>query len=256
MKPLESSRTTPLAAVILLGGLLLVATGCDRNAGTDTAPGEIADTTAPGDATADAGTTPADATAANDTMGSGMDDTTAGNMRGEGIVDTTGSSAADMDGAADTAMPTDAGASVAPSGPVAAPQFYAQALMGGEKEIAASQMASRQSSNADVKQAATKIASDHAAMGTKIKAAAGSTVTAPTPDGAMTASLQGKTGADLDRAYLDAMAADHQKAIAMFENAAKNASTPEARQLATEGLPKLRDHLKTVQQLQQKMAPK
>jgi putative membrane protein len=243
MKPLESFRKTPLAAAVLLGGLLLATAGCNRNTGTDTAPDGTADTATP----ADAGATPADATAANDTMGSGMDDTTAGNMSGAGIADTTGSSAADMSGASDTAMATDATA----SGPVTDTQFYTQALMGGEKEIAASQMESKQGSNADVKQAATRIASDHEAMGKKIQAAAGGKVTAPTPDAAMTAGLQGKTGADLDRAYLDQMVIDHQKAIAMFENAAKNASTPEAKRLATEGLPKLRDHLAMVQQLQQ-----
>ena len=252
MKPLESFRTTPPVAAVLLGGLLLAAAGCNRNAGTDTAPAGTADTTTPADTTADAGTTPADATAANDTMGSGMDDTTAGNMSGAGTADTTGSSASDMSGASDTAMAggaTDAAA----SGPVTDTQFYTQALMGGEKEIAASQMESKQGSNADVKQAATMIASDHTAMGKKIKAAAGSKVAAPTPDSAMTASLQGKTGADLDRAYLDMMVTDHQEAIAMFENAAKNASTAEAKKLATDGLPKLRDHLKTAQDLQQKM---
>lgn len=249
MKPHESFRTTPLAAAVLLGGVLLAAAGCNRNAGTDTAP--AADTTAPADTTADAGTTPADATAANDTMGSDMADTTGGNMSGAGTADTTGSSASDMSAASDTAMASGA-TDAAASGPVTDTQFYTQALMGGEKEIAASQMESKQGSNADVKQAATMIASDHAAMGKKIKAAAGSKVAAPTPDSAMTASLQGKTGADLDRAYLDMMVTDHQKAIAMFENAARNASTEEAKKLATNGLPKLRDHLKKAQELQQK----
>lgn len=251
MKSLESFRTTPLTTAVLLGGILLASAGCNRNAGTDTAPAGTADTTAPAETTApDTGTAPTDTTAANDTMGSGMDDTTAGNMSSASTAGTTGTSATDMSGASDTAaMGTDAAA----SGPVTATQFYTQALMGGEKEIAASQMESRQGSNAEVRQAATKIASDHTAMGKKVKAAAGSAVTAPSADSSMTASLQGKTGADLDRAYLDMMVTDHQKAIAMFENAAKNASTPEAKKLATEGLPKLRDHLKTVQQLQQKM---
>jgi putative membrane protein len=250
MKPLQSFRTTPLAAAVLLGGMLLAAAGCNRNQGTDTAPAATADTTAPADATAtNAASTPADTTAANDAMGSGMNDTTAGNMSDASTAGTTGSSASDMSGASDSAgMGTDAAA----SGPVTDTQFYTQALMGGEKEIAASQMEAKQGSNAGVKQAATKITSDHTAMGKKIKAAAGSKVTAPAPDSAMTASLQGKTGADFDRAYLDMMVTDHQKAISMFENAAKNASTPEARKLATDGLPKLRDHLQMVQQLQQK----
>jgi putative membrane protein len=67
-------------------------------------------------------------------------------------------------------------------------------------------------------------------------------------------SVQGKTGSDLDKAYADAMVADHQKDIPMFENAAKNASSATARKLASDALPVLRDHLKRAQALQTKLS--
>jgi predicted outer membrane protein len=50
------------------------------------------------------------------------------------------------------------------------------------------------------------------------------------------------------------MVADHQKTIAMFENASTNASTDKAKKLASDALPTLRDHLKKSQDLQQKLA--
>jgi putative membrane protein len=62
------------------------------------------------------------------------------------------------------------------------------------------------------------------------------------------------TGKDLDKAYADAMVADHQKDIPMFENAAKNASTAKARDLASSVLPTLREHLKMAQDVQKKLA--
>lgn len=267
MKSLQSLTIAPLTAALLLGGLLIA--GCNRNAAGDADSYSAA--TPAGNAATPADTTPgngdpampADTTASgNATMGSAMDDTTAGNMSGADMAstDTTGSSAADISGASEAGSNMRAGASanaaaMVSSGPITETQFYQQAMMGGQKEIAMSQMESRQGSNAQVKAAADRIARDHTAMGEKIKAAGGASVAvmAGTDMASMDASLQGKTGAALDRAYLDMMVTDHQKTIAMFENAAKNASTPQARKLATDGLPKLRDHLRTVQQLQQSM---
>ena len=63
----------------------------------------------------------------------------------------------------------------------------------------------------------------------------------PAPDPSATAALEGKTGAEFDRAYIDMMVSGHEQAIAMFENAAQNASTEEARQLADDALPELEE---------------
>jgi len=52
------------------------------------------------------------------------------------------------------------------------------------------------------------------------------------------------------------MVTDHQTDIPKFENAANNASTAEAKKLASDVLPTLREHLKMAQDLQQKMASK
>jgi putative membrane protein len=240
MKPLlHPFSITPLAAALFIGGTLLAASGCKKN-DNNTA----ADTTAPAETAPPAGaTTTLPAESAN-----GMDN----GMDANGMP-TNASSANAMAGAEAGAMAGASAMDALASGPVEDTQVYTQAMMGGQKEIAASQLVEQQGSNADVKKAARKIESDHKAFGKKVEAAAAGKVTPPASESISTIALEGKTGADLDKAYVDEMVTDHQKTIAMFENAAKNASTPEAKKLAEAGLPTLRDHLKMVQDLQQKL---
>lgn len=227
MKPLTSPRTAPIAAALFV---LLAAAGCkghDNNTENATPPA-AATTAAP---------MPAEPAS---TMGNGMDTTTPANPPASST------SASAMSGA----MPAEG---AAPMGAVTAADFYADAMKGDQKEINSSQMVEKSGSNADVKKLAKKIDSDHTAFDKKVKAAAGSNATMPSAADTTDSSLAGKTGADLDKAYVDAMVTDHQTDIPKFENAAKNASTPEARKLASDVLPTLREHLKMAQDLQTKM---
>jgi putative membrane protein len=228
MKALETFRITPVAAAVFVASALL-ASGCNKHT-DDTTPPAAADTATTTPPPADTATTPpANASVPSDNMAS---DTGA------------------MSGTDTSAMPpTD----MAANGPVTDTQFYQDALNGGQNEIDASKMESKSGSSAEAKKLADKLIADHTAMGKKVVAAGGSAVTAPTPGATPPADLQGKTGKDLDKAWVDMMVMDHQKAIAMFENASKNASTDKAKQLATDALPTLRDHLKAVQDLQTKM---
>lgn len=235
MKPLmHSFAIRPMAAAVLLGGALLALSGCKDN-DNDNAPAGAADTTAP----ASNATTAMPASTATTTMPA--DTTTPADSTGA-MADTGG----DMSGAA--AMPP------APEGPVTDTEFYTEAMKGDQTEINSAQLVEKQGSSADVKALAKKIESDHAAFDKKVKAAAGSSVTAPTAADTTDSSLAGKTGAELDKAYVDAMVTDHQTDIPKFENAAANASTAKAKALASQALPTLRTHLKLAQDLQQKMA--
>ncbi|MFL6591572.1 MAG: DUF4142 domain-containing protein [Luteimonas sp.] len=234
MKPLESFRITPVAAAVFVASALL-ASGCSKHDADDTTPPAAADTTTPAaDTTA---STPADTAAANGNMAGDTGAATGADATG------TGTNPSDMSSTA-----------AAPTGPVTDTDFYTEAMKGDQKEIAVSQMVAKQSTNADVKALAKKIVSDHQALDKKVKAAAGSKVTPPPADTTMTSALEGKTGSDLDRAYVDMMVTDHQTDIPKFENASQNASTDEAKKLATDALPKLRDHLKTAQDVQQKLS--
>jgi putative membrane protein len=243
MKPLESFRITPVAAAVFVASALL-ASGCSKHDADDTTTPAAGDTATPA---ADASTsTPADTAAANGTMAG---DTGA-------TADTTGTGATTgTDAMGTSANPGDMGSTApATTGPVTDTDFYTEAMKGDQKEIAVSQMVAKKSTNADVKALANKIASDHQALDKKVKAAAGSKVTPPPADTTMTSALEGKTGTDLDRAYVDMMVTDHQTDIPKFENASQNASTDEAKKLATDALPKLRDHLKSAQDVQQKLS--
>lgn len=236
MNTLPTFRKTPLATALVLGGVLFIGlAGCNRKS-------DEATENAPASATAGA---PAPAST---TAGAMASDTT-----GMGAPASSTSGAADMGGTTPAGTETAGmGASAeVTSGPITDTQFYTQAMTGDQKEIATAQMVVGQSTDADVKTLANKIMGDHQAFDKKVQAAAGASVTPPT--GEVDSSLQGKTGKDLDKAYVDAMVSDHEKDIPMFENAAKNASTAGARKLASDALPTLRNHLKSAQQLQKKM---
>ena len=158
----------------------------------------------------------------------------------------------------DTPPPYDATGAMTPdgamgvqTGPITDAEFYRLATESNQEEIAAGNMAAEQAQDASVKDYAEMMVTDHTAMAQQVQEAAGTAdAAAPAPDATATAGLQGKTGADFDRAYVDMMVMDHQKAVAIFENAAQNASTDEAKALAQGALPKLREHLERAQELQ------
>jgi putative membrane protein len=140
------------------------------------------------------------------------------------------------------------------NGPIQDSTFYQEALAGGRKEITAATMASTTAQDAGVKAFADMLVKDHTALNQQVMDASGMADAAtPAPDATATADLQGKSGADFDRAFIDKMVADHQATIALFENAAANASTDQAKSLAQGALPKLREHLQTAQDLQAKL---
>ena len=249
IKPTRDTKTfNPLAAAWLAGGLFALAatTGCNRTTSEDTTPTAAADTAAQAP-DANTGTATGTATDAN-----AMADDTASATATNADAATAGSAASNMGGTSDMATTTTETTAMT-AGPLTDTQFYTEAMTGDQKEIATGKMVASMSSNADVQKLANKIIADHQAMDTKIKAAAGSTAPAA-PAGTVEPTVQGKTGNDLDLAYADAMVADHQKDIPMFENAAKNASSAAARKLASDALPVLREHLKQARALQTKLS--
>ena len=155
----------------------------------------------------------------------------------------------DETGAMDTT-----GAPGVPTGPITDTDFYRQAMEANRMEIAAGTMAQEQAQDQAVKDYGKMMVDDHTAMNQQVSEAAGMADAAtPAPDPTATADLQGKTGADFDRAYIDMMVMDHQQVIAMVENAAQNASTDQAKTLAQGALPKLREHLQRAQELQRQL---
>lgn len=240
---LRTKRIAPLALAVLAAVGLLA--GCSHdNGNADTGDNMAATTPAAPNATTPAdtsATTPTDTTAMADTNGMppGTTADNASTMPGATPGAATSADASAM-----------AGDNAAASGPVTDAAFYQEALNGGQKEIDASKMAEK-SSDPKVKSLARMIIADHTALGAKVKAAAGAN--APTPAAPDLSALTGKTGKDLDKAYVDMMVDDHQTDIPKFENASRNASTDQAKKLATNALPTLRKHLDAAQKLQSSM---
>jgi len=215
-------RITPLAAALVIAMSLAA---CNKH---ESAENTTAATTPPPATEPAAPATPSDNTATA---------STAGDMNAAATPATTSADASAMS------------ASSPDSGPITDTAFYQDVLNDGQNAVAASKLAEKNASSKDVKDFAKMLATDHAALDQKVKAAGGKDVTEPaTP--ADTSALTGKTGKDFDKAYVDAMVSDHQKAIAMFENASKNASTDKAKKLATDTLPALHKHLDAAQKLQ------
>jgi len=222
-------RITPLAAALVIA-MSLAACNKHENAENTTAATE------PTPATEPAATPPATppATPADNTATAA----TTGDMNAPATAPATTSA----DASAMSAEP-------AAAGPITDTTFYQDVLNDGQKEVATSKLAEKNASSKDVKDFAKMLVNDHTALDQKVKAAGGKDVTAPTAP-ADTSAVEGKTGKDFDKAYVDAIVADHQKAIAMFENASKNASTDKAKKLASDTLPALHKHLDAAQKLQ------
>ncbi len=65
--------------------------------------------------------------------------------------------------------------------------------------------------------------------------------------------LQGLNGADFDRAFIQQMVSDHQRAVADFQRAASSASDSDVRRFAQQTLPGLQEHLQQARTLSERL---
>ena len=66
--------------------------------------------------------------------------------------------------------------------------------------------------------------------------------------------LQGLSGEDFDRQYVQQMVKDHRDALKLVEKTAKDAKDPELKAHAQQGAPHIKEHLAEAQKLQQGMS--
>ena len=137
--------------------------------------------------------------------------------------------------------------------------FATKASAGNLAEINAHQAALDRAITADVKKHAQMMLTDHKKMDADMKALAAkkglTLASAPREDKAkmladMNATKQGK---DWDAGYVDAQIQDHKETIALFEDGERNVQDAELKTLITTTLPKLRAHLKMVEDAKSKM---
>jgi putative membrane protein len=147
--------------------------------------------------------------------------------------------------------------------PLAGPdtQFLAKAIQDGMAEVDLGKTAEKKASSPEVKRFAERMVKDHGAANQKLEALAkkhkieaqGTYGTPPLkPDEqakAEKADLSKLSGKEFDQAYAKEMVQDHEKAVGLFQDEAKNGKDKEVSQVAGSLLPTLEEHLKMAQGL-------
>jgi len=157
--------------------------------------------------------------------------------------------------------------------------FVQQALKSGTEEVALAMVAAQKSQNSEVKQFAQMLVSDHTAVNEQLQLLAqrngatpaprddskrsGTDTTAPPPaaPGAAPSSpradeLAKLSGAELDKKFLSLVVEGHEKSVELYSTEAEKGTNPAAKKLATETLPKIKEHLSQAKSLQQQVMDK
>lgn len=137
-------------------------------------------------------------------------------------------------------------------------RFLKNAIQGSHAEILGTQLALEKSENDDVKQFAQKMIEDHGKMVQEADALATSKGMEP-PSGPSAlqsteiAALKALSGGAFDTMYVNRIGvASHESTVTLFEKAAQEAKDPDIKAMATKTLPKLQEHLKMANSLNEK----
>lgn len=134
--------------------------------------------------------------------------------------------------------------------------FWVNAAQGGMAEVELAKLAQQKSQNADVKNFAQMMITDHSKANDELKTiAAKKNVVLPTDIGSHKSTLDDLSklsGAEFDKEYVEAMVDDHEEDVEMFENKS-NSSDADIKAFATKTLPTLRKHLEAIKAIQSKM---
>jgi putative membrane protein len=134
--------------------------------------------------------------------------------------------------------------------------FWSKAAQGGMAEVELAKLALQKSQNADVKKFAQMMVTDHTKANDELKSlAAKKSVALPTDLGSHKSTLDdlnGKTGADFDKAYVAAMVEDHETDVDLFEDNTDN-SDADIKAFTTKTLPTIKSHLEMIKGIQSKM---
>jgi putative membrane protein len=134
-------------------------------------------------------------------------------------------------------------------------KFIKMAGISGLSEVQAGQVA-EQNGDASVKAVGTRMVTDHTKANDQLATLSQqlgdpAPTTLPASQRAMITKMQGMSGAGFDTAYLKAQAADHKKAIALFESEISNGANAQLKDFASNTLPTLKDHLSMIQSAMQ-----
>jgi len=128
-------------------------------------------------------------------------------------------------------------------------EWVAQAGMAGLAEVQMGNLAVQNAQNADVKAFAQRMVTDHTKSNeelVQLTTAKGLTLPAEL-SGEHKAALEhltGLSGAEFDKAYMQHMVADHEKAVSLFTTGSTSAQDADIKAFATKTLPVLQEHAK------------
>jgi putative membrane protein len=136
-------------------------------------------------------------------------------------------------------------------------EFVKQAASGGMLEVELGRHVATNAADADVRAFGVRMAADHGAANRELAVVArGSGLALPTEMAPkhreMAEQLTALRGADLDRAYMDAMVKDHEQDVKAFEEQAEQGKT-EVDRWAARTLPTLQAHLTHAQTLAERI---
>jgi putative membrane protein len=125
--------------------------------------------------------------------------------------------------------------------------FADKAAASGVAEVKLSKLAMDKGDSPEVKQFARKMVEDHTKAGVELKQIASKQdLTLPTAMDDKHQKVYDKlvklNGADFDKAYMQAMATDHDDAVKLFKEQSKNGKDPELKSFAMKTLPTIEKH--------------
>jgi putative membrane protein len=143
--------------------------------------------------------------------------------------------------------------------PSADQAFVEEAAKGGMAEVELGRLAPEKASDQEVKDLAQLIVREHEQANQQLKTVAQAKGVEQLGglDAAhlqMRDQLQAMSGADFDRMYIEGQVADHEKAVALFEQQAQSGQDPELKAFAAETLPKIQAHTEQLEQVAQRLA--
>lgn len=132
--------------------------------------------------------------------------------------------------------------------------FAQKAAGAGMAEVAEANIAVNKSGNADIKQFAQQMVTDHTKANqqlTQIAQGKGMTLPSDPPkrDQAQANRLQKLSGPAFDKRYVADQIAAHKKAVALFKRESERGKDADLKQFASETLPTLQHHLEMAEQL-------
>jgi len=135
--------------------------------------------------------------------------------------------------------------------------FVAKAASGGMHEVELGKIAMTQAKNDDVKKFAEMMVTDHGKANDELKKAAKEAgVNVPDKmseeDQKEVDKFKDYKGTNFDQDYMKHMLSDHEKDVALFKRASKEAKNPKIKDFATKTLPIVQAHLDQARKIQPK----